>query len=291
MVRHGRRSGLLSVAFAVGLISAAGTISLHSCQLFVAVASGFNKLASGPSRARGHSVPRRAEEVEVVRSIALVKVEQDIEIKLAEAEKSNDTKRITELARLLVLAKASEGAAAWQSTAELRETVGNSIAKTLSEFVGKENYDINDVAKMVDTRLTTAVSAVENVYLTREAAASAPPGSNPIVLSDVMTPVVAGIAEGVNSGVTAFTGKEKYEFGDISMEADKRAKAAIALMLGKEEYQFGDISKAAAAKTMDAVASSVTSFTGKEEYKFGDISKTLLRNALNFLEKDDDKKK
>lgn len=215
-----------------------------------------------------------------------MRLEQDIEGKMQVASEANDAKRVTELARLLVLAKASEGAAAWQSTAELRETVASSIAATLTEFVSKNNYDIADVAAVVDKNVGAAVSSLDNVYLTAEAAAFAPPGSNPIILSDVMTPVVAEMAEGAKEAVAGFTGKEKYEFGDISKEADKRAKQAIATLLGKDEYQFGDLSKAAAARAMDAV----TSITGKKDYQFGDLTKTFLRNALNFLEGDDEKK-
>ncbi|CAL1169847.1 unnamed protein product [Cladocopium goreaui] len=79
----------------------------------------------------------------------------------------------------------------------------------------------------------------------------------------------------------------EYKFGDISKEAAKRAKNAVANLLGQEEYKFGDVTKKAMNKAMDAIAG----FTGKEEYKFGDITKTLLRKALNYLEDDDDKKK
>eukprot|EP00930_Biecheleria_cincta_P001430 TRINITY_DN102574_c0_g1_i1.p1 TRINITY_DN102574_c0_g1~~TRINITY_DN102574_c0_g1_i1.p1 ORF type:complete len:287 (-),score=77.59 TRINITY_DN102574_c0_g1_i1:115-975(-) len=225
-------------------------------------------------------------DAEIIRSPALARLEEDIETKMAVAREQSDSKRLTELARLLVLAKASEGAAAWQVTAELRETVADTIATALSEFVGKEDYDIQDVAAVVDKKVGAAVSKLDNVYLTKEAAASAPPGTNPVILSEVMAPVVDEMKESAKESVLAFTGKDDYEFGDISKEADRRAKAAIAKLLGKEEYKFGDISKAAAAKAMDAV----TSFTGKKDYEFGDVTKTLLRGALNFLEGDDKKK-
>lgn len=225
-------------------------------------------------------------DAEVIRSPALVRLEQDIETKIAVAREQSDSKKVTELARLLVLAKASEGAAAWQATKELRETVADTIALTLTEFVGKEDYDIKDVAAVVDKKVGAAVSKLDNVYLTKEAAANAPPGSNPVILSEVMAPVVDEMKESAKESVLAFTGKDDYEFGDISKEADRRAKAAIAKMLGKEEYKFGDISKAAAGKAMDAV----TNFTGKKDYKFGDVTKTLLKGALNFLEGDEKKK-
>jgi len=159
------------------------------------------------------------------------------------------------------------------------------MAATLAEFVGKDDYDIKDVATEVDMRVGQAVSKLDNIYLTEEAARTAG-ATNPIILKDVVAPVVDNVKESTEGAVLAFTGKDEYEFGDITKEADKRAKVAIASILGKEEYKFGDISKAAAAKVMEGISS----FTGKEDYQFGDITKSVLKNALNFLEGDKDKK-
>lgn len=233
---------------------------------------------------RPHAVALRAEaeplEAEVVESSALVDLQRDIEADIASAQEAKDTDRITRLARLMVLAKAGEGAAAWQATEGLRKTIDESIAATLRDFVGKDDYDLADVAAEVDRRVSEAVKALDNVYLTPEAAASAPPGSNPVILSDVMAPVVDQVKVGAKEAVLAFTGKEEYEFGDITKEAARRAGKAIATVLGKEEYEFGDISRTAAGKVKDAVKD----LTGKEEYQFGDITKAVLRNTLNFLE-------
>jgi len=67
----------------------------------------------------------------------------------------------------------------------------------------------------------------------------------------------ASAMEELQKGVSSFTGKEEYKFGDIS-------QATMAKVTGNPDYKFGDI-------TMGAV----TSFTGKEGYEFGDISKAI----------------
>jgi len=288
MARRGR-----SNAVAVSICAISATLAAYKAgQLFVPFV-GSTSPRSQAAVVGGYDLSRRivlradAKDAEVVRSSALMKVEDEIEAKIKLAEEAGDQTKITELARLLVLTKASEGAAAWQETEELRGVVGDSIAATLEEFVGKENYDIKDVAAAVDAKVGTAVSSMNNVYLTAEAAKNAPEGSNPVILTDVMAPVVDEMAMGAEEAALAFTGKEEYKFGDISKEANARAQKAIANVLGKEEYKFGDISKAAANKMMEGVAS----FTGKEKYQFGDITKTALKGALSWLEGDDKDKK
>eukprot|EP00434_Breviolum_minutum_P001969 symbB.v1.2.001743.t2/scaffold94.1/size335129/7 len=274
-------------------------------------------LSGASTRVRSVRIPLRAEpEVVDVEATALVKLEEDIEAQLKKAEEEKDQSRLTRLSRLLVLTRSSAAATAWQTTKELRGQVSESMASAISEFVGKDDYDINDVATKVEERVTSAVSKLDNVYLTAEAAKAAPEGSKPIILTDVVRPVAGQMKEAGKEAVLAFTGKEEfliwqmgcadrdeqmgkrlsfslvnekleYKFGDISKEAAKRAKSAMANLLGQEEYKFGDVTKKAMGKAMDAI----TSFTGKEDYKFGDITKSLLRGALNYLEGDDEKKK
>ena len=69
--------------------------------------------------------------------------------------------------------------------------------------------------------------------------------------------------------MTEFTGKEGYEFGDISKEIEKRRSQWVKDFLGKEGYEFGDITKKA-----------VTNFTGKDNYEFGDVTKKLVSNIF-----------
>ncbi|CAK8999117.1 unnamed protein product [Durusdinium trenchii] len=235
---------------------------------------------------RTQRVARKAEpEIVDVEASALVKLEEDIEAQIQKAEADQDQSRLTRLSRLLVLTRSSAAATAWQTTKELKSKVASSMASAISEFVGKEDYDINDVATKVEESVSSAVTKLDNVYLTAEAAKAAPEGTTPIILTDVVRPVAGQMKEAGKEAVLAFTGKEEYKFGDISKEAAKRAKSAVANLLGKEEYKFGDVTKAAVNKTMDAIGD----FTGKKDYKFGDITKTLLRKALNFLEDDDEK--
>uniref|UniRef100_A0A7S3FFE6 Uncharacterized protein n=1 Tax=Haptolina ericina TaxID=156174 RepID=A0A7S3FFE6_9EUKA len=85
-------------------------------------------------------------------------------------------------------------------------------------------------------------------------------------------------AQGVADSVRDFTGKERYELGDLTTATVRKVtgneeyelgditRGAVQSFTGQEEYKFGDITKTA-----------VKSVTGKDEYKFGDITKTLFR--------------
>ena len=124
---------------------------------------------------------------------ALAKLEEEIEAKIEEADKAEDKTRMSELARLLVLTRTSAAATAWQLTTELKKEVGTSVAAAISEFVGKEAYNIEDVATKVEEKVTAAVKKLDNVYLTTDAAKVAPEGSDPIILSQVVTWQPGGI--------------------------------------------------------------------------------------------------
>ena len=63
-------------------------------------------------------------------------------------------------------------------------------------------------------------------------------------------------ATGLTSSVSSYTGKENYEFGDIT-------KATVSKFTGKEDYQFGDITKAAADRMSGAASSAVKQITGQ----------------------------
>ena len=65
--------------------------------------------------------------------------------------------------------------------------------------------------------------------------------------------------DGIADGVRSYTGKDDYEFGDLTEETVRRVS-------GNEDYKFGDFTKGA-----------VKSVTGKDEYKFGDLSKALFK--------------
>jgi len=58
--------------------------------------------------------------------------------------------------------------------------------------------------------------------------------------------------------------------GDLSKEIAKRTKVGVANFTGKENYQFGDITKTA-----------FKNYTGKDEYEFGDVTKKLMGNLFS----------
>lgn len=60
-------------------------------------------------------------------------------------------------------------------------------------------------------------------------------------------------------GVTGFTGKQEYEFGDVSKAAAKKVGGAIAV---------------GSSKVGEAIKVGVSGFTGKQEYELGDLSRT-----------------
>lgn len=75
--------------------------------------------------------------------------------------------------------------------------------------------------------------------------------------------------------INKLTGKDKYEFGDLSRMIDGKIKDAACQLTGKEKYEFGDISK-----FFDASAKAeVCKLTGKDTYEFGDISKEIARRV------------
>jgi hypothetical protein len=74
--------------------------------------------------------------------------------------------------------------------------------------------------------------------------------------------------------VCQLSGKEEYEFGDLSVQIDVRTKKLVAGFCGKEDYEFGDLSRELSKRTKEGVAN----YTGKSEYKFGDLTMQALKN-------------
>ena len=74
------------------------------------------------------------------------------------------------------------------------------------------------------------------------------------------------------------TGKDEYEFGDLSIELDTRIKKTVADFCGKDEYMPGDLSREIGSR----VAVGVKEFTGKE-YEFGDVSKEIERRRVRWV--------
>lgn len=86
----------------------------------------------------------------------------------------------------------------------------------------------------------------------------------------------------LNERASQITGKETYEFGDLSRWADKKAKErimAIRSQTGEYKYEFGDLSRLAD----NIVKEQAAKYAGKEnasDYQFGDVTKTLLKKVL-----------
>lgn len=245
------------------LAAAAAVVAVHLAlpcgRVFAALAGA--RVVPPRQSARVVALQAEAAEAEVVAGgssegdVALVRLEEDLKVQIEKAQTDGNPNRLRDLARLLVLAKTAEGIAVKEGTTDASSAVKSAVAESLKDFVGKEEYDFEDVTAEIKTRTGKAVAALDDIYFEDIA--------NEMALAS-------------QAAVAGFTGKEDYKFGDISKEIDTRAKGAISAFTGKEDYKFGDISKEAMKRGGDAVKS----FTGKEEYKFGDITKTVLKNIF-----------
>ncbi|CAE7401246.1 unnamed protein product, partial [Symbiodinium sp. KB8] len=79
----------------------------------------------------------------------------------------------------------------------------------------------------------------------------------------------------LQEAVGNFTGKESYEFGDITRSLDAKAKAEVCKVTGKDVYELGDLSKYLDTQAKKQVAK----LTGKDSYEFGDISREIARRV------------
>jgi hypothetical protein len=78
----------------------------------------------------------------------------------------------------------------------------------------------------------------------------------------------SALRESIKKNTREFTGKDEYQLGDLSKEADARIKDEVAKLRGKDEYEIGDLSVA-----IDSmVKEEVCKLTGKDDYVAGDLS-------------------
>lgn len=75
--------------------------------------------------------------------------------------------------------------------------------------------------------------------------------------------------------INKVTGKDEYEFGDLSRWLGSKFQETACAITGKDSYEFGDISRFLDQKAKEQVRE----LTGKEEYEFGDITKEILRRV------------
>ena len=84
------------------------------------------------------------------------------------------------------------------------------------------------------------------------------------------------IGNKISSAINEKTGKDTYQFGDLTKWLDQQAKQKAASLAGKgegEEYEFGDLSRWVDSK----VKEKVNDMSGKSEYEFGDLTKEILK--------------
>ena len=77
--------------------------------------------------------------------------------------------------------------------------------------------------------------------------------------------------------VNKVTGKDEYQFGDLSRWLDLQAKRKVNELTDKNEYEFGDLSRWIDAR----VKENVNAFTGSEDYQFGDVTKEIAKRVAN----------
>ena len=92
-----------------------------------------------------------------------------------------------------------------------------------------------------------------------------------------------GLAKKFTNAVNKTTGKDHYEFGDLTKYLDKQAKQKAAALAGKkkgEDYEFGDLTRWVDSKVKDGVAHYAGKDKSKgEQYEFGDLTKTILKKV------------
>jgi len=75
--------------------------------------------------------------------------------------------------------------------------------------------------------------------------------------------------------INKLTGKDQYEFGDLSKWMDSKMKEKACELTGKDTYEFGDV-----ARFVDSrVKEEVCKLTGKKKYEFGDVTREIARRV------------
>ena len=72
-------------------------------------------------------------------------------------------------------------------------------------------------------------------------------------------------AQGVADGVRSYTGKDSYQFGDLTEEMVHR-------VTGQDDYRFGDLTRGALDKAGAAL-------TGQDDYRFGSITEGAVKRV------------
>lgn len=184
----------------------------------------------------------------------------------------------------------------------VRVAVIEETKKNMGDFLGKEDYEVGDISKEIDSRVKGEIAKMRGKEdyqlgdlsmaldtLSKDMTCSLT-GKDEYEFGDLSNEIDTRI----KSKVSEYCGKDTYEFGDLSREVDKRAQVRVIEFIGKEEYEFGDISKEIenrrrawvtdflgeeAAKDYefgDITKKALSNITGKDEYEFGDVTKKVL---------------
>jgi len=176
--------------------------------------------------------------------------------------------------------------------------------RTLFRFIGKVLYKIKASLAVI------AIQMVLSLRLERQVLPRLPPNILMFLLevsmndSKVIQSVAQELGQRISGEISAFTGKENYQVGDIT-------KAIVGRYTGKEKYKFGDLTRATIARftgkhkeedvieeqvkvtfmtrfmenfkgnkkeiTENEVETILFKITGKKDYEFGDVTKAVLR--------------
>ena len=128
-------------------------------------------------------------------------------------------------------------------------TVLEDIKANARDFLGKDDYQVGDISREVDTRVKDEVAKLRN--------------KDEYELGDF----VLAMDEMSKKYTEELTGKP-YEPGDLSTHLDQNIKASVAEFCGKEEYEVGDLTREIGKR----IESRVGEFTGKEGYEVRVIS-------------------
>jgi hypothetical protein len=179
----------------------------------------------------------------------------------AEIEWSSDASKLEEQKKAAIgnLVADDEWAGVTMELGELiKQAVIEDIKTKSRQFLGKDEYKLGDISKEIDTRVKRGVADIR--------------GKDEYEVGDL----ILTLDEMSKNMTEQLTGKP-YEFGDLSIEIDRRVKKAVASYVGKDEYVAGDLTRAVTEK----VVTRVDELTAN--YEFGDISREVERRRKEWV--------
>jgi hypothetical protein len=187
----------------------------------------------------------------------------------------------------------------------IRMAIASDIKQKTADFIGKEDYNVGDVSKEIDTRVKDELARMrgKEKYELGDFIMAMDEMSKTMTEELTGKPYESGdlskeIDTRVKSAAAKFCGKDSYEFGDLSATIDERVKNRVSEFTGKGEYEFGDIAREVESRRQewakeflgeeaaanyefgDLTKQALSKFTGKDDYQFGDVTKKLFGNLF-----------